>query len=61
MVLSSSKAEEDIVESYELHVNAYVTKPLDLEQFVKVVKAVEYFWLTIVALPMNRKSSGPGP
>ena len=42
---------QDILRSYNLHANAYVTKPVDLEQFIKVVKAVEGFWLEIVKLP----------
>jgi chemotaxis family two-component system response regulator Rcp1 len=51
VILTSSKAEEDIVKSYNLYANCYVTKPVDLEQFVKVVKSIENFWLTIVKLP----------
>ena len=53
VVLTSSQAEEDIVKSYELHANCYVTKPLDLERFLEVVKAIKSFWLTIVQLPPN--------
>jgi len=51
VVLTVSKAEEDIIRSYELHANCYITKPVDLERFLEVVKAVEDFWLTIVKLP----------
>lgn len=51
VILTSSQAEQDIVKSYDLHANCYITKPLDLEQFVAVAKAVEDFWLTIVKLP----------
>ena len=51
VILTSSKAEEDIVKSYSLYANCYVTKPVDLEQFVKVVKSIENFWLTVVKLP----------
>ena len=51
VILTSSKAEEDIAKSYSLYANCYVTKPVDLEQFVKVVKSIEDFWLTIVKLP----------
>lgn len=51
VVLTVSKADEDIIKSYELHANCYITKPVDLEQFLEVVKAVEDFWLTIVKLP----------
>ena len=51
VILTSSRAEEDIIKSYSLYANCYVTKPVDLEQFVKVVKSIEDFWLTIVKLP----------
>jgi len=51
VILTSSKAEEDIFKSYNLYANCYVTKPVGLEQFVKVVKSIENFWLTIVTLP----------
>ncbi len=51
VVLTTSKAEEDILRSYDLHANCYVTKPLDLEQFINVIKSIEDFWLTIVKLP----------
>lgn len=50
VVLTSSQAEQDILESYRLKANAYVTKPVDLEQFLKVVKSIEHFWLEIVKL-----------
>jgi len=51
VVLTTSKAEEDIVRSYDLHANCYITKPLDLEQFIQVIKSIENFWLSIVKLP----------
>jgi two-component system response regulator len=51
VVLTSSKAEEDILKSYNLHANCYITKPIDLHQFIKVVRSVEDFWFTIVKLP----------
>ena len=51
VVLTTSKAEEDIIRSYQLHANCYITKPVDLEQFMKVVRSVEDFWLTVVRLP----------
>lgn len=51
VVLTVSKSEEDIWKSYQLHANCYITKPVDLEQFSKVAKAVQEFWLTIVKLP----------
>jgi chemotaxis family two-component system response regulator Rcp1 len=50
VILTTSQAERDIVESYRLRANAYVTKPVDLEQFLKVVKSIEQFWLEIVKL-----------
>ncbi|MBM3323364.1 response regulator [candidate division WOR-3 bacterium] len=53
VVLTTSKAEEDIVRSYELHANSYVTKPVDFEQFMKVVQSIEGFWLTVVKYPSN--------
>ena len=54
VILTSSKAEEDIIKSYNLYANCYVTKPVDLEQFVKVVKSIEDFWLTIVKFPQGK-------
>lgn len=51
VVLTSSEAEEDIVRAYDLAANCYVTKPVDLHQFNRIVKAIEGFWLTIVTLP----------
>ncbi len=51
VILTSSKADEDVLNSYDLHANCYVTKPGDLEQFIDVVKSVEGFWLQIVKLP----------
>jgi two-component system, chemotaxis family, response regulator Rcp1 len=51
VILTTSAAEQDIVRSYNLHANCYVTKPVDLDQFLTVVKSVEDFWLTIVKLP----------
>jgi len=51
VVLTTSHAEEDIVRSYNLHANCYVTKPVDLDQFMRIVKSIEDFWLTIVRLP----------
>jgi chemotaxis family two-component system response regulator Rcp1 len=51
VVLTSSEAEEDIVESYEQHTNAYLTKPIDPGEFVDVIRSFEEFWLTLVQLP----------
>jgi CheY-like chemotaxis protein len=53
VVLTISKGEEDIMKSYSLHANAYISKPVDLNQFLKVVKAIEEFWLTVVKLPVK--------
>jgi CheY-like chemotaxis protein len=51
VILTVSQAEEDIFKSYNLHANCYITKPVGLDDFVCVVKAIENFWLTIVKLP----------
>lgn len=53
VILTTSEAEEDIIKTYELHANCYITKPVDLDQFIKVVKSIEDFWLTIVQLPAH--------
>src|SRR3979411_2485784 len=55
VILTTSKAEEDILKTYNLHANCYVTKPVDLDQFVKVVKSLEDFWLAIVKLPNHKQ------
>jgi chemotaxis family two-component system response regulator Rcp1 len=51
VILTTSKAEEDILKTYDLHANCFITKPVDFDQFVKVVKSIEHFWLSIVTLP----------
>lgn len=51
VVLTTSSAEEDIIKSYGCHANCYITKPVDLDQFIKVVKSIEDFWMSIVKLP----------
>ena len=53
VVLTTSSEEQDILRSYNLHANCYITKPVDFEQFTKVVQSVEEFWPTIVRLPPN--------
>ena len=53
VIMTISEDEIDILKTYELHANCYITKPVDLNQFIEVVKAVETFWLTIVKLPPN--------
>jgi len=55
VVLTVSKDEEDILKSYDLYANCYVTKPINMEQFVAVVRSIEDFWLTIVKLPHDIK------
>lgn len=55
VVLTTSSAEADIMRSYKLHANCYITKPVDLEQFVKVIKSIDDFWLTVVRLPSDVK------
>lgn len=54
VILTTSKADEDVLRSYELHANCYVTKPVDLEKFIVVVQSIDRFWLTIVTLPPQR-------
>ncbi|MGQ3411877.1 response regulator [Natrinema versiforme] len=51
IVLTSSRAEEDVVKSYELHANAYLTKPVDPDEFIETVRAFEKFWFSVVRLP----------
>jgi two-component system, chemotaxis family, response regulator Rcp1 len=51
VVLTTSTAEQDIRKTYDLHANCYVTKPVDLDQFINVIKTIKDFWLTIVNLP----------
>ncbi|MGO9015014.1 MAG: response regulator [Dissulfurispiraceae bacterium] len=51
VMLTISKAEEDIIKSYNLYANCFITKPVDLDQFLTVVKSIEDFWLTVVKLP----------
>jgi chemotaxis family two-component system response regulator Rcp1 len=51
VILTVSKAEQDILKTYNLYANCYITKPVDLDQFLEVVKSIENFWLTVVMLP----------
>ena len=51
VIMTSSDDEKDVVAAYNLHVNCYVTKPVDLDQFIAVVKSIEHFWFSIVKLP----------
>jgi CheY-like chemotaxis protein len=53
MVLTTSSAEQDLKQAYNLHANCYITKPVDLDQFMTVVRSIEHFWLHIVTLPAH--------
>ena len=53
VILTSSEAEKDIIKTYDLHANSYIVKPLSLDQFAKVVAAIENFWFTVVVLPTD--------
>jgi DNA-binding response OmpR family regulator len=53
VVLTTSKEEEDVHRAYNLAANCYVTKPVEFDEFMKVIRAIEDFWLTIVALPVE--------
>ena len=55
VVLTTSEADEDILRSYDLAANCYITKPVDLDQFIRVIKTIETFWLTIVKLPKRQR------
>jgi chemotaxis family two-component system response regulator Rcp1 len=54
VVLTTSAAERDLFKSYDLHANAYVVKPIDLDRFIEIVQAIEVFWFSIVKLPQGR-------
>ena len=56
VVLTTSKAEEDILRSYDLHANAYVTKPVDFSRFIEVVRQIDEFFVTVVKLPSHPAS-----
>jgi DNA-binding response OmpR family regulator len=51
VILTTSSAEEDLIETYKRDANCYITKPVDLDEFIKVVKSIQNFWLEIVKLP----------
>ena len=61
VVLTTSEAEEDIVRSYDLHANAYVTKPVDFERFIEVVRQIDDFFVSVVKLPTETLSLLQGP
>ena len=54
VILTTSKSEEDVLRAYDLHANCYITKPVDFNRFMEVVKSIEDFWLTVVRLPDER-------
>ena len=56
VILTTSASEVDILESYRLHANCYITKPVDLEGFLKVVKSIDAFWLSVVKLPREAQA-----
>jgi two-component system, chemotaxis family, response regulator Rcp1 len=56
VILTTSNAEEDLIDTYKLNANCYITKPVDLDQFITVIKSIEDFWLSIVKLPTRWKS-----
>ncbi len=57
VILTTSRADEDILKTYKLHANCYITKPVDVNQFFQVVKSVEDFWFTVVKLPRESDES----
>jgi two-component system, chemotaxis family, response regulator Rcp1 len=57
VILTTSQDEQDVLKSYGLHANCYITKPVELEQFISVVKAIEDFWLGIVILPSGEREN----
>lgn len=54
IVLTTSQAEEDVLRSYQLHANAYVTKPVDFESFIEAIKQIDHFFVSVVQLPRER-------
>ena len=55
IVLTTSRAEQDILQSYQLNANCYITKPVDFRKFVEIIKSIEHFWLAVVSLPPTRQ------
>jgi two-component system, chemotaxis family, response regulator Rcp1 len=55
IVLTTSRAEKDVLQSYQLNANCYITKPVDFENFVEVIRSIEQFWLSVVTLPSQIK------
>ena len=61
VVLTTSRAEQDVLQAYKYHANCYITKPVDFEQFLNVVHSIESFWLMLVTLPHAAKSTLADP
>ncbi len=61
VVLTTSHAEQDVLRAYHLHANCYITKPVDFEQFLSVVRSIESFWLLVVTLPPVAQAIGSAP
>src|SRR5207237_754369 len=59
VILTTSKAEEDIVRTYNLHANCYINKPVDLDQFITVVQSIEAFWFSVVSPSNGRAGTHP--
>src|ERR1017187_6415158 len=57
VVLTTSRAEQDVLQAYKYHANCYISKPVDFEQFLQVVRSIESFWLMVVTLPPALKSA----
>lgn len=55
VILTTSKSEEDVIKSYELHANCYISKPVDFDEFTRVVQAIHNFWFSVVTLPRGTK------
>lgn len=55
VVLTTSKAEQDVLRSYELHANCYITKPVNFDRFLEVIQSIEHFWLSVVVLPKQEQ------
>lgn len=58
VILTTSKAEQDVLRAYNLHANCYITKPVDFQQFLQVVRSIESFWLFVVTLPPRARTRG---
>jgi len=55
VILTTSEADKDVLASYSLHANCFITKPVDMEQFTELIKLIEDFWFTIVELPVSEE------